>query len=231
MSAGSRGTDGPELHRARDRDRDQSYFLYATTRDQLDFLRFPLGGMTKEEVRTEASRRRLPVAGKPDSQDICFVPEGRYAHLVERLRPEAAAPGEIVDETGHVLGRHPGIIHYTVGQRRGLAIGGAAEPLFVLALDPATRQVVVVGPRRRLARTTIRLVEPNWLITPPGPGERRAVRVKVRSMRSPAPAVLASAPDGTARVTLQASEHGVAPGQACVLYDGERVLGGGTIGR
>ena len=224
------GADGPELHRARDLARDQSYFLYATTRDQLDFLRFPLGGMTKEAVRAEAGRRRLPVAEKPDSQDICFVPEGRYARIVERLRPEAAVPGEIVDETGRVLGRHPGIVHYTVGQRRGLAIGGAAEPLYVLALDPATRRVVV-GPRGRLARTTIRLAGANWLAPPPGPGERRAVTAKVRSMRPPAPARVVSARDGTALVTLEAAEHGVAPGQACVLYDGERVLGGGTISR
>ncbi len=224
------GADGPELHRARDRDRDQSYFLYATTLDQLDFLRFPLGGMTKEEVRAEAARLALPVAAKPDSQDICFVPDGRYASIVERLRPEAAAPGEIVDQSGRVLGRHDGVIHFTVGQRRGLGIGGTSEPLFVLALEPESRRVIV-GPRGSLARTTIGLAGLNWLGPPLTPGEPRAVTVKIRSMRPPAPAGIVSAGDGTAQVNLEAPEHGVAPGQACVLYDGERVVGGGSIRR
>ncbi len=224
------GAEGPELHRACDLARDQSYFLYATTPDQLDFLRFPLGGMTKEAVRAEAGRRGLPIAAKPDSQDICFVPDGRYARVVERLRPEAASPGEIVDEAGRVLGRHAGVIHYTVGQRRGLGIGGTAEPLFVLALDPAARRVVV-GPRDSLAQTTIRLAGLNWLAAPLIPGEPRVVTTKVRSMRPPAPARVVAAHDGTALVTLETPEHGVAPGQACVIYDGERVLGGGPIGR
>ena len=224
------GTAGVELHRARDLDRDQSYFLYATTAEQLAFLRFPLGGMTKDAVRAAAARLSLPVADKPDSQDICFVPDGRYARIVERLRPEAAEPGEIVDLEARVLGRHAGIINFTVGQRRGLAIGGTDEPLFVLRLEPETRRVVV-GPRAALAQTRIRLRGLNWLAAPLVPGKPRAVSVKVRSMRPPAPARIEAAEAGCALVTLDGAEHGVAPGQACVVYDGERVLGGGWIAR
>ena len=224
------GPGGPELHRAADTERDQSYFLFATTRDQLGYLRFPLGGMSKEAVRREADRLALPVAAKPDSQDICFVPEGGYARIVERLRPGAAEPGEIVDLGGRRLGSHDGIVNFTVGQRRGLAIGGTGEPLYVVRTEPETRRVVV-GPRAALARSEIAIGGLNWLAgaePPPGPV---AVRAKIRSMRPPAPATLRAAADGTASVALDAPEHGVAPGQACVLYDGERVLGGGWIRR
>ena len=224
------GADGPELHRARDLDRDQSYFLYATTAEQLAYLRFPLGGMTKDSVRAAAARLALPVADKPDSQDICFVPDGRYARIVESLRPEAAEPGDIVDQAGRVLGGHAGIIHYTVGQRRGLAIVGTAEPLFVLRLEAVTRRVVV-GPRAALAQARIALRGLNWLAEPLRPGESRAVTVKVRSMRPPAPARIESTDDGGALVTMDGAEHGVAPGQACVIYHGTRVLGGGWIAR
>jgi tRNA-specific 2-thiouridylase len=222
------GPGGPELHRARESGRDQSYFLFATTRGQLETLRFPLGDMTKDAVRDAARRLELPVADKPDSQDICFVPDGRYAGIVERLRPDAATPGEIIDLDGRVLGRHDGIIHFTVGQRRGLDIGGTAEPLYVVRLEPETRRVVV-GPRAALARRTVRLTGLNWLDTAPLPSEGRAVAVKVRSTRPPAPAVIV--PDGRdgATVTLDGAEEGVAPGQACVVYDGARVLGGGWI--
>ncbi len=220
------GPDGPELHRARDAARDQSYFLFATTRAQLADLRFPLGGMTKDAVRRAAADRALPMAGKPDSQDICFVPDGRHAALVARLRPEAGVPGDIVDRAGRVLGRHRGIAGFTVGQRRGLGIGGAREPLYVLRTEPETRRVVV-GPRAALARRVVRLDRLNWLAEPlAGP---REVGVKIRSTRPPAAARIAPAGVGGATVTLDDPAHGVAPGQACVVYDGERVLGGGWI--
>ena len=224
------GPDGPELHRAVDADRDQSYFLFATTRAQLDYLRFPLGGMTKEAVRGEARRLALPVAAKPDSQDICFVPEGGYARIVERLRPGAAQPGDIVDLDGRRLGGHDGIVNFTVGQRRGLAIGGTGEPLYVVRTEPETRRVVV-GPRAALAGREIGIGGLNWLAgaePPPGPV---AVQAKIRSMRPPAAAMLRVARDGAATLALDSPEHGIAPGQACVLYDEERVLGGGWIRR
>ena len=224
------GPDGPELHRGADSRRDQSYFLFATTRDQLDFLRFPLGGMTKEAVRGAARRLALPVAAKPDSQDICFVPRGGYARIVERLRPGAAEPGDIVDLHGRRLGGHDGIVNFTVGQRRGLAIGGAGEPLYVLRIEPETRRVVV-GPRAALARSEIRLGGLNWLAGARPPAGPMAVQAKIRSMRPPAPATLHAAAGSAATVALDVPERGVAPGQACVLYDGERVLGGGWIRR
>ncbi len=224
------GPGGPELHCAADAERDQSYFLFATTRDQLDYLRFPLGGMTKEAVRKEADRLALPVAAKPDSQDICFVPEGGYARIVERLRPGAAEPGEIVDLGGRRLGSHEGTINFTIGQRRGLAIGGTGEPLYVVRTEPETRRVVV-GPRAALARSEIAIGGLNWLAATGPPAGPVAVRAKIRSMRPPASATLRAAADGTATVALDAPEHGVAPGQACVLYDGDRVLGGGWIRR
>ena len=224
------GPDGPELHRAVDADRDQSYFLFATSRDQLDYLRFPLGGMTKDAVRREAERRALPVAAKPDSQDICFVPNGGYARAVERLRPGAAEPGDIVDLDGRRLGGHDGTIAFTVGQRRGLKVGGTGEPLYVIRTEPEARRVVV-GPRAALARSEIALGGLNWLAGAEPPCRPTPVQARIRSARPPAPATLHASADGTATVALDAPEHGVAPGQACVLYDGERVLGGGWIRR
>jgi tRNA-specific 2-thiouridylase len=225
------GSDGPELHRAVDPARDQSYFLFSTTPEQLSYLRFPLGGLaSKAETRALAARYGLPVADKPDSQDICFVPNGNYASVIEKLRPGAAEPGEIVDHEGRVLGRHDGVLRYTVGQRRGLGIGGLEEPLFVIRLDADKRQVVV-GPREHLQSRTIRLREVNWLGDGPLDGEREAL-VRVRSTRQPVPALLRPA-EGGAEVTLLSPEEGVAPGQACVFYapEGTRVLGGGWIAR
>jgi tRNA-specific 2-thiouridylase len=213
------GAEGPELHRALDPARDQSYFLFATTRDQLDYLRFPLGGMPKPEVRALAAELGLGVAAKPDSQDICFVPNGDYASVVRKVRPDAATDGAILDLQGRELGRHKGLIHYTVGQRRGLDIGGLAEPLYVIRLDPDT-QAVIVGPKRALAVSAARLSDPNWL----GLVEGQRVMAKVRSLARPVPAVM----DGE-WLRFEGEEYGVAPGQAAVLYDGDRVLGGGWI--
>jgi tRNA-specific 2-thiouridylase len=223
------GPDGPALHRAADASRDQSYFLFATTAEQLAYLRFPLGGLTKDETRALAARYDLPVAAKPDSQDICFVPDGRYADLVRRLRPEACEPGEIVDLEGRVLGRHDGIVDYTVGQRRGLGVGGRNEPLYVVRIEPATRRVVA-GPRAALARRVVRLSGVNWL----GPrtradGQGIDCEVRLRSAQPPSPATLWLDGEGGALMELAAAQHGVAPGQACVAYDGDRVLGGGWI--
>ena len=220
------GAGAAELHAAVDTGRDQSYFLFATTAGQLDFLRFPLGGMEKDEVRAHATRFDLPVAAKPDSQDICFVPQGRYASVVEKLRPGAAEPGEIVDLSGAVLGRHDGIIGYTIGQRRGLNIGGLAEPLYVVKLVPEAKQVVV-GPREALLTREIRLSDVNWLGDEIPAGGLEAA-VKVRSTMAPAPArILAEARQ--ARVSFATPQAGVSPGQACVVYAGGRVLGGGWI--
>ncbi|UZK68396.1 tRNA 2-thiouridine(34) synthase MnmA [Sphingomonas sp. S1-29] len=213
------GADGPELHRAVDPARDQSYFLFATTSAQLDFLRFPLGGLPKAAVREMAAEMGLGVAGKPDSQDICFVPDGDYASLVRKLRPQAAAVGEIVHLDGRVLGQHRGLVNYTVGQRRGLEIGGLTEPLYVVRLDPATKRVLV-GPRAALAVAAARIEAMNWL----GGDHRGALTAKVRSMAKPVAARL----EGD-RVVFDAPEYGVAPGQAAVFYAGERVLGGGWI--
>jgi tRNA-specific 2-thiouridylase len=213
------GPEGPELHRAADPARDQSYFLFATTREQLEFLRFPLGGMPKPEVRAIAAELGLGVAAKPDSQDICFVPDGDYARLVKKLRPEAEAEGEIVDLAGRVLGRHKGLIHFTVGQRKGLELGGQPEPLYVIRLD-AAEQRVIVGPRRALAVGAARLSEINWL----GGDYTGPITAKVRSLAKPVPAAL----DGASLLFPQ-GEYGVSPGQAAVLYAGDRVLGGGWI--
>ncbi len=223
------GANGPELLRGVDQTKDQSYFLFATTPAQLEFLRFPLGALTKGETRDLARRFALPVAEKRDSQDICFVPGGSYARVIEMLRPGAAEPGDIVDRDGRVLGSHEGVINFTVGQRRGLAIGGTAEPLYVLRLRPAERQVIV-GPRAALETTRLRLREMNWL----GPDALKngglEVLARVRSTRPPVPATLRRLNGAaTAEVVLKAPELGVAPGQACVLYDGDRVLGGGWI--
>jgi tRNA-specific 2-thiouridylase len=222
------GPAGPELHRAGDGGRDQSYFLFATTPEQLAYLRFPLGGQAKTETRALAQRLGLSVAEKADSQDICFVPNGSYARVVERLRPGAVEPGEIVHVDGRVLGRHDGIIGYTVGQRRGLGVGGSAEPLFVVALDAAARRVVV-GPRAALARDEVDLAQLNWLdATPLGP-DGRPVSVKLRSAQPAAPAHVFARGQGRATVVLNDPHAGVAPGQAAVIYDGDRVLGGGWI--
>ncbi len=210
---------GAELHRAIDPARDQSYFLFATSEAQLDYLRFPLGGMPKARVREIAAELGLGVAMKPDSQDICFVPDGDYARLVKRLRPEADTSGEIVDEGGRVLGQHKGLIHFTVGQRRGLEIGGTPEPLYVIRLEPDTRRVIV-GPKRALAVGAARLTDITWI----GGDHVGPVTAKVRSLARPAPARLDSD-----RVIFDMPEYGVAPGQATVLYAGERVLGGGWI--
>jgi tRNA-specific 2-thiouridylase len=219
------GPEGRELHKAADGDRDQSYFLFATTPAQLDYLMFPLGGRTKPEIRALAAEFGLPVAAKPDSQDICFVPEGRYARVVERLRPGAAEPGEIVDLEGRVLGRHEGVIHFTVGQRRGLGIAGA-EPLYVVRLEAASRRVVV-GPKAALGSIGAELREINWL-GGEGPGpEGLPVGVKLRSASPALPALLL--PGGEVRFAQP--EAAVAPGQACVFYRGSRVLGGGFIAR
>ncbi len=217
------GRDGPELHRARDRARDQSYFLYRTTAAELDFLRFPLGDLAKDATRALARDFALPVAAKPDSQDICFVPQGSYAALVTRLRPEAGEPGDIVDRAGTVLGRHRGIAHFTVGQRKGLGIA-AAEPLYVLRLDPVRRRVVV-GPKEALGETSLALAEVNWL---GGAAARPRVMAKLRSAQPPVPAVFDR---DSGRLVLDEPAGAVAPGQAAVLYDGERLLGGGWISR
>jgi tRNA-specific 2-thiouridylase len=213
------GPRGPELHRAADPARDQSYFLFATTREQLDFLRFPLGAMPKPAVREIARELGLAVADKPDSQDICFVPNGDYASVVKKVRPEAAKPGEIVDREGRVLGEHRGLIHFTVGQRRGLDLGGQAEPLYVVRLEPEAARVVV-GPKAALAVRAARLSGLNWL----GEEQRDGLAAKVRSMARPAPVRF----DGES-IRFDSPEYGVAPGQAAVLYDGDRVLGGGWI--
>ena len=221
------GAGGPELWRAADPARDQSYFLYATTDAQLDFLRFPLGGLPKPEVRRLAEEAGLRVAAKPDSQDICFVPDGDYAKVVRSVRPEGGAPGEIVHaETGAVLGEHKGVLHYTVGQRRGLEIGGLAEPLYVTALDaPAAR--VIVGPKRLLAVGAARLIETNRI----GPLVHGPLTAKVRSLAKPVPVTLEGPLGENAAVTIRFAtpEYGVAAGQAAVLYAGDRVLGGGWI--
>ena len=207
-----------ELWKGRDPRRDQSYFLYGTTAEQLAYLLFPLGDLPKDDVRRLAVEEGLEVASKPDSQDICFVPDGDYASLVKTLRPETAAPGDIVHVDGRIIGRHPGVVHFTIGQRRGIEVGGQSEPLYVVRIEPDTRRLVV-GPRQALAIGSALIDGVNWL----GEGQRR-VEAKVRSLARPVPASW----DG-ARISFDSPEYGVAPGQSAVLYDGERVLGGGTI--
>jgi tRNA-specific 2-thiouridylase len=221
------GPQGPELHRAADTARDQSYFLFATTREQLTFLRFPLGDLGKDETRAVARRLALPVAAKPDSQDICFVPTGDYATVVQKLKPGAAEPGEIVDLAGRALGRHGGVIHFTVGQRKGLGIAGG-EPLYVLRLEPGRRRVVV-GPLAALGETRVRLGGVNWLAGAMAGSSGERVAAKLRSAQPPLPATLFLDGEGGGEVVLDAPALGVAPGQACVCYDGSRVLGGGWI--
>jgi tRNA-specific 2-thiouridylase len=229
------GPAGPELHRAADGGRDQSYFLFSTTRAQLDYLRFPLGHLaSKAETRALAARYGLPVADKPDSQDICFVPNGSYAAVIEKLRPGAAQPGDIVHLDGRVLGRHDGVLRYTVGQRRGLGIGGG-DPLFVVRLDAEARRVIV-GPREELASREIAVAEVNWLgdaAFEAAPPEGWETTVRVRSTRPPRPARIHPIGPRRARVELLGPDEGVAPGQACVFYapEGSRVLGGGWIAR
>jgi tRNA-specific 2-thiouridylase len=219
--------DGPQLHRAFDPARDQSYFLYGTTEAQLDYLRFPLGGMPKPQVRELAEAAGLRNAAKPDSQDICFVPDGDYAKIVTKVRPEGAAPGAIVHAaTGAVLGSHKGIVHFTVGQRKGLEIGGQPEPLYVIGLDAAAREVRV-GPKRMLAVNAARVIETNRI----GPMGDEPLTAKVRSLAKPVPVTLEGTLGDGAAVTIRFAtpEFGVAPGQAAVIYAGERVIGGGWI--
>ncbi len=220
---------GPELHRAVDLSRDQSYFLFSTTKEQLSFLRFPLGGMHKPEVRMHAERFGLKVADKPDSQDICFVPNGDYARVVERLRPGALESGDIVDIDGHVLGHHQGIINYTIGQRKGLGISSdTGTPLYVVKVDPQKHQVIV-GPKEALACPQVHLKDVNWLGNPLEDGECHEIFVKIRSSQEPLPALLELKPNKTATVRFKEPEYGVSPGQACVFYQGTQVLGGGWI--
>jgi tRNA-specific 2-thiouridylase len=213
-----------ELHRGIDPDKDQSYFLFATTQEQLDFLRFPLGGLRKEETRALADKFGLAVADKPDSQDICFVPTGGYAAVIEKIRPGSSEPGEIVHIDGRVLGAHSGIIHYTIGQRKGLG-GGSGEPLYVVKLDAPNKRVIV-GPREALARESFHIKELNWLdsLAP-----RDGIRVKMRSAQPPMLAAVEPLSDADATIRLASPYEGIAPGQACVVYDGDRVLGGGWI--
>ncbi len=226
------GPQGPELHAAADTARDQSYFLFSTTTEQLDFLRFPLGHLaSKADTRALAAKYNLTVADKPDSQDICFVPNGDYASVIRKLRPEAADPGDIVHADGRVLGPHQGVINYTIGQRRGLGIGGLAEPLYVVKLDPETRQVIV-GPKEMLATRTVPVREINWLGDAPFTSrDAWPLAVKVRSTRPPTEAVLRPLSATEATVELITPEEGVSPGQACVFYDPEstRIYGGGWI--
>ncbi|MBT6860018.1 MAG: tRNA 2-thiouridine(34) synthase MnmA [Rhodospirillaceae bacterium] len=223
------GPQGAELHRGLDDDKDQSYFLFATTPEQLDYLRFPLGGMTKAETRAHAERLGLAIADKPDSQDICFVAGGKYADFVRALRPEAERPGNIVHSDGRVLGRHGGIINYTVGQRRGLNIGGG-DALYVLRLEPDDARVIV-GPREALGQTRVYVKDVNWLGDGLAPAPGMELEAKIRSLAPRAPAVIADVGDGGSVLELAAAADGVAPGQACVFYAGTRVLGGGWIRR
>ena len=228
------GDHGAELHRAADPVRDQSYFLFSTTPEQLDYLRFPLGHLkTKAETRELARKYGLEVADKPDSQDICFVPDGNYAGVIEKLRPGAAEPGEIVHADGRVLGTHEGVIHYTIGQRRGLGIGGLSEPLYVVKLDVDNKQVVV-GPKDLLATRIVPVREINWLGDEPFTSRTEwHLGVKIRSTRPPREAIIRPISDTEAEVELLTPEEGVSPGQACVFYemDGPRIFGGGWIWR
>ncbi len=228
------GDRGPELHSAADANRDQSYFLFSTTAEQLDYLRFPLGHLpSKDATRALAAKYGLAVADKPDSQDICFVPNGNYASVIEKLRPGAAEAGDIVDTDGNILGQHSGVIHYTIGQRRGLGIGGLADPLYVVRLD-VDKKHVIVGPKELLSTRTIPVREINWI----GEGnlmdmKEREITVRVRSTRPPRPAILRPISATEAEVELLTPEEGVSPGQACVFYDPDspRIFGGGWIWR
>ena len=216
---------GPELHQAKDSGKDQSYFLFATTREQLDFLRFPLGGREKDEVRQQASELNLSIAQKPDSQDICFVPTGRYADVIQRLRPGAIEPGDIVHQDGRILGQHEGTIHYTIGQRKGIGIGGS-ETLYVIGLEPEQKRIIV-GPREALAVGAVGLQECNWLLTPEEINALVGQNVQIK-YRSAQPFIDARWV-AQEEIRFQEPQYGVAPGQACVLYREGRVLGGGFI--
>ena len=226
------GPHGPELHSAVDSNRDQSYFLFSTTAEQLDYLRFPLGHLpSKDATRELAAKYGLSVADKPDSQDICFVPDGNYASVIEKLRPGAAEPGEIVHVDGRILGHHEGVIHFTIGQRRGLGIGGLSEPLYVVRLDVDAKQVIV-GPKEMLSTRVVPVREINWLGDEPFTSrEEWHLAVKVRSTRPPREAIVRPLSNTTAEVELLTPEEGVSPGQACVFYDTEssRIFGGGWI--
>lgn len=222
-------TGRAELHRAVDVTKDQSYFLFATTQDQLDFLRFPLGGWDKSVTRAHASRLGLVNAAKPDSQDICFVPNGDYAAVVKKIAPHAANPGDIVHIDGRKLGEHTGIVNYTIGQRKGLGIGGgyneSNDPFYVVKIDAAQNRVLV-GPKEALARDIVFIKETNWLSASMEP---MAIQVKLRSMTRPVDATFIPNADGTGEIHLAEAQFGVSPGQAAVIYDGPRVLGGGWI--
>jgi len=226
------GSGHRDLYTPADLSRDQSYFLFATTQEQIDYLRFPLGGLTKQETRAIAAELGLAVADKPDSHDICFVPEGRYADLIVKLRPDAAEPGHIVHVDGRVLGRHDGIINFTIGQRRGLGIA-SGQPLYVVRIEAASQQVIV-GPREALKRTDIPVAGLNWLGRAPVSDEAQPVFARIRSTRPPIAAAIRRTGAGPV-VTIAEGEYGVSPGQACVLYEapgaGARVLGGGFIAR
>ncbi len=226
------GSGRRDLFTPADIARDQSYFLFATTQAQIDYLRFPLGALPKSETRRIAAEIGLAVADKPDSQDICFVPDGRYADLITRLRPDAAEPGDIMHEDGRLLGRHKGTVHFTVGQRRGLGIA-EGDPLYVLKIEPETRRVIV-GPRAALLRHDIAVAHMNWLGDQALDSQARPVFAKIRSTRPPVEAEISHSPEG-AMVSIAAGEYGVSPGQACVFYEkpgsGARVLGGGFISR
>ena len=223
------GPDGAELHAGSDHTRDQSYFMFSMNREQLDFLRFPLGHLDKDATRKLAHQYGLPVASKPDSQDICFVPEGSYSNIVRKLRPDAMIQGDIVDLDGNVLGHHSGIINYTVGQRRGLGIA-APDPLYVIRLEPLTAQVVV-GPQNALKCQNLTIKDINWLGAGDFPASGLKLKVKLRSTQMPLSASVSRNGKDTAKVVLDAPQGAVAPGQACVFYDGERVMGGGWIMR
>ncbi|MEO9826255.1 MAG: tRNA 2-thiouridine(34) synthase MnmA [Paracoccaceae bacterium] len=228
------GDGGPQLHRAADHVRDQSYFLFSTTPEQLEFLRFPLGHLvSKDETRALATKHGLALADKPDSQDICFVPDGNYASVIEKLRPGAAEVGEIVHVDGRVLGNHKGVIHYTIGQRRGLGVGGLDEPLYVIKLDVDAKQVIV-GPKELLETRTVPVREINWLGDAPFTSQDSwELSVKIRSTKPPVEAVVRPISETEAEVDLITPEQGVSPGQACVFYapTGSRVFGGGWIWR
>jgi tRNA-uridine 2-sulfurtransferase len=220
---------GAVLLRGSDHRRDQSYFMFSMTQDQANYVRFPLGGMSKDETRALAVKYGLSVAAKSDSQDICFVPEGKYIDVVARLRPGALDAGEIVHVDGQVVGKHDGIIKYTVGQRRGLGIAWP-DPLYVIRLD-ADKKQVIVGPREALLQHEIHISNVNWLGFTPLPAEGRDMVVKVRSAQPPQPATVFPDGEGRALVKLTEGYEGIAPGQACVFYEGERMLGGGWIER